>query len=237
MAYKDDGKPFCMASFGMQDAGKTYDLERWANSYRGLTKIAYNYGRATDWKGYEDIELLMSEGILHFNWKGKNYPFERDFMHKFRQRAVKIKQAFDREVETLFFRILSSNDSFDRFVLTLDDATGIFGNTLTRAERIMLSRTKHKGCKLAFSSHDFFYFPKQAWGLLTHIRVFKTLNAPPKARKEDISTFDILTTAYELLQTAPTYSYCTIQTGTGELFYQEFQPKKTKPPKPKKTSK
>ena len=216
-------KPFCLATFGEQHAGKTYNLEQWIKGQH-RTIVVYNYGWEKDWVGFEKIELLLIKDVLYFTYKKQDYIFSKAFMKKFKNKRVKIKMAFEKRVENKFYQVLVQTDTIKDLTLIIDDATAVFGTTLSRPEKAALSRSKHAGIWMAFASHDPHYFPRQAYGLLTHLRMFKTTNPPPKAKSDIIPCFHDLYRAWEHLQDAPKYSYYTLDVVKKELIYTPYKP-------------
>ncbi|WP_052596076.1 hypothetical protein [Aureispira sp. CCB-QB1] len=216
-------KPFILVTFGEMDAGKTYNLEIIVNG-TARTKIVYNYGQKKDWEGYEPIELVEDKGKLYFLHKKSRFLFETAFMKKFKGKKVKIATCFDRKPLDLFYVQVAKMDSSVQYAfLVIDDATAVFENSLTRVEKTFISRCKHSDIKIALASHDPHYFPRQLWGLVTHVRLFRTTNPPPLSKKDIIPCFDALLEAWEVLQDAPKYSYYTLDVKQKELTYTPYK--------------
>lgn len=217
--------PFVLATFGQMHAGKTYNLEELI-SKTNRTKIVYNFGREEDWQGYQPIELQEEKGKLYFIHEKKRFLFERSFMKKFRGKKVKIATVFHSKTLALFYtEIARMNSSINYVFFIIDDATAVFDTNLTKLEKSFISRCKHSDVRVALASHDLHYFPRQAWGLLTHVRLFRTINPPPIAKRDVIPCFDALMDAWEKLQEAPQYSYYTLDVYNKELTYTEFKNK------------
>lgn len=218
-------KPFVLATFGQMHAGKTYNLEEFAREIQ-RTKIVYNFGRASDWQGYEAIELSEQKGKLYFSYKGKKLLFATNFMKLFRNKCVKIATVFENKILQLFYvQVAAMNTNVKHALLMIDDATAVLNSNLTQVERAVISRCKHSDVWLALASHDPQYFPRQAWGLLTHVRLFRTINPPPIGKRDVIPCFDALMEAWQVLQDAPQYSYYTLDVYQKRLTYTAYKSK------------
>jgi hypothetical protein len=216
-------KPFILVTFGEMDAGKTYNLEIMINDSE-RTKIVYNYGQKKDWVGYEPIELIEEKGKLYFKHYTKKFLFETAFMKKFKGKKVKIETSFDQKPLNLFYiQVAKMNSPVKYGYLVIEDATGVYGNSLTKIEKTFMSRCKHSDIKLILASHDPHYFPRQLWGLVTHVRLFRTTNPPPHSKRDIIPCYEALLEAWEVLQDAPRFSYYTLDVKKKILTYNEYK--------------
>jgi hypothetical protein len=216
-------EPFIFATFGEMDAGKTFNLERMIDNNK-RTKIVYNYGHEKDWVGYEPIELIEEKGKLYFKHNTKKFLFETSFMKKFKGEKVKIETAFNPKALNLFYiQVAKMGSPLKYGYLVIEDATGVYGNSLTKIERTFMSRSKHSDMKLVLASHDPHYFPRQLWGLVTHVRLFRTTNPPPVEKRGIIPCYDALLEAWQVLQDAPKYSYYTLDVKKKILTYTPYK--------------
>lgn len=216
-------KPFILSTFGQMDAGKTYNLETLVNQ-TDRTKIIYNYGHAKDWVGYEPIELVENKDKLYFIHKKRKFLFESGFMKKFRGKKVKIETLFKPKPLRLFYeQVAKIGSTVEHAYLVMEDATSVFNPNLTMLERSFLSRCKHSDIKVALCSHDLHYYPKQLWGLTTHVRLFRTTNPPPHEKRLIIPCYEALMEAWEVLQDAPQYSYYTLNVKEKKLTYTPYK--------------
>jgi hypothetical protein len=145
-------------------------------------------------------------------------------MKKFKGKKVKIETSFDQKPLNLFYiQVAKMNSPVKYGYLVIEDATGVYGDRLTKIEKTFMSRCKHSDIKLVLASHDPHYFPKQLWGLVTHVRLFRTTNPPPAAKLDIIPCYDALVEAWEVLQDAPKYSYYTLDVKKKTLSYTPYK--------------
>ena len=223
-------KPMAMPIFGAQDAGKTYQLERWINQ-QSRTVIVYNFGRLTDWKGYEYVTLSFVKKELYFEYKGNQLLFKKYFVKKYGGKRIKVRMFQERNDELRFLSIISETTeelmikgrTDIRFILVLEDATACFSHTLPRAMKVVLSRSKHLGIWLFFLLHIPSKFPLDAYDLCTHIRIFKTNNSFPYPKdKEKIAEIQFmrrLNQIWQEVQDLPQYSYGTLDSKARKIHY------------------
>lgn len=222
--------PLVMPVFGAQDAGKTYQLERWINQ-QSRTVIVYNFGRLTDWKGYEYVKLKFIKKDLYFEYKGKDLLFKTHFVKKYGGKRIKVRMFQERNDELRFLSTLAETTeelmikgrTDIRFILVMEDATACFSHTLPRAMKVVFSRSKHLGIWLFFLLHSPPKFPLEAYDLSTHVRIFKTNNPFPypkdKSRTEQIQLVKTLNSMWQEVQDLPQYSYGTLTIKARKIDY------------------
>lgn len=222
-------QPLFVALFGAMDAGKTYYMERLVDKMRNRTVIVYNYGKPSDWVGFDNISLLLEDKELHFEYNREVYHFERDFMRLFRNGRVKILTVVDKNVIKAFYQCLAQMDNnIRRLALLFEDATAIFDSKIGQLEKGLFSRCKHKDIWIYTLSHDLNYYPIQLYTLATHIILFRTHNPPPKSKREKIGVYNLLQEGWEWLTkkqgrgkkktfALPPYHHVLVDTQTHEL--------------------
>jgi hypothetical protein len=238
-------EPFFLVYFGRQHSGKTYNLQQFVKNCGRSTIFVYNSGRDEDWQGYEEIELSSDKKTetLYFSYKGKDYEFATHYMKKFKGKKVKAMEADEVLTETLLYKQIKIKGRYSGLFFIIDDATNILTSRLTKAQKSCFYRAKHVNVWFCLIFHDPNMFPNGAWNALTQAKFFTNNVAPPKQKSEKIPHFQKIQWAYKKLQTAPNYSFCTLEMNTGKLTYTPYKKpsKKTKnvkrPIKPRSTTK
>ena len=224
-------KPVVITHFGRPHSGKTYAMERFANSSGRETIFVYNAGRKEDWQGYEVIELWADKKTetLFFKYKDKDYEFIKSFMKLFKGKRVRARRGRQRMIKNLLF-LEMTQEGYEGLFFIVDDAVGIIGSKLTFEMSSLFFGSKHVNIWLGVIFHDPNQFPKGAWAALTFAKFFVNNVEPPKEKAKVIPHFTKVMSIFNTLQEAPKYSYCSLDMNTGEATYIPYKP-------PKKTTK
>lgn len=201
-------QPFVLGVFGQPHAGKSYAIDRIAERYPG-TVLVYNHGQPSDFKKYHKIELLPLEdgSPLGFSYRDRQYSFEKDFMRLFKGKKVKCSMGKSKEQWALCELVARSKKIVD-VLFIIDDATTVLGHSLHESMKFLLAKAKHNRVDVIIAAHCANYFPIQAFTLITHVKLFKTLVKPRKA--EQVPNFDLVLHAWEKVKRAPKYTSYTI---------------------------
>jgi len=232
-----NNKPVVITHFGRPHSGKTYLMERFANSSGRETIFVYNAGRKEDWQGYEVIKLRAERKTetLFFTYKNKEYEFAKSFMKLFKGKRVRARRGRDRMIKNLLF-LEMTEEGYEGTFFIIDDAVGIIGSKLTFEMSSLFFGSKHVDIWLGVVFHDPNQFPVGAWSSLTSARFFVNNVEPPVDKAKKIPHFPKVMSAFRTLKNAPLYSYCTIDMNTGEAKYIKYKdPAKAKPRKKTKS--
>lgn len=219
-----DNKPVVITHFGRPHSGKTFAMELFANSAKRETIFVYNAGRKEDWKGYIPIKLDLDEKgkNLMFEHKGKIYDFQKSFMKLFKGKKVRARRGRHRKIRNLLF-LEMTEEGYEGTFFIIDDAVGIIGTRLTFEMNSLFFGSKHVDIWLGVVFHMPSQFPVGAWGALTFARFFIN-NVPPSfSSPEKIPHSKLMVSAYHKLQTAPKYSYCTLDMNSGKMSYIRYK--------------
>lgn len=224
----NNDKPVVITHFGRTHSGKTYEMERFANSCYGRARktiFVYNAGRLKDWKGYEVITLRADERnkILYFTYKGNEYEFTKSFMKLFKGKRVRARRGRQRMIKNLLF-LEMTEEGYEGTFFIVDDAVGIIGTKLTFEMNSLFWGSKHVDVWLGVVYHDPNQFPKGAWGALTGAKFFINNVEPPLEKSKIIPHFTKVVSIFNTLQSAPQYSFCWIDMNTGDTKYKPFKP-------------
>ncbi|WMX12411.1 hypothetical protein [Aureispira sp. CCB-E] len=227
-----DNKPVVITHFGRPHSGKTFAMEKFANSAKRETIFVYNAGRKEDWQGYVSIKLDIDEKgkTLLFEYKGKLHDFKSSFMRLFRGKKVRARRGRHRKIRDLLF-LEMTEEGYEGTFFIIDDAVGIIGSRLTFEMNSLFFGSKHVDIWLGVVFHMPSQFPVGAWGALTFARFFVNNVAPCFSSADKIPHSKKMIAAYEKLQVAPQYSYCTLEMNTGKMTYTPY-----KKPRKKRTS-
>ncbi|WP_052595744.1 hypothetical protein [Aureispira sp. CCB-QB1] len=231
-----DNKPVVITHFGRPHSGKTYAMEQFAKNAKRETIFVYNAGRKQDWEGYLVIKLDIDEKgkKLMFEYKGKMYDFQSSFMRLFRGKKVRARRGRHRKIRDLLF-LEMTEEGYEGTFFIIDDAVGIIGSRLTFEMNSLFFGSKHVDIWLGVIFHMPSQFPLRAWGALTFARFFIN-NVVPSFSSPKIPHRQKMVAAYNKLQNAPKYSYCTLDMNSGKMTYVPYKKPKKKPIK-KQTSK
>lgn len=231
-----DNEPVVITHFGRPHSGKTFAMEKFANNANRETIFVYNAGRKLDWEGYIPIKLDVCEKgkTLMFEYRGKMHDFKTSFMRFFRGKKVRARRGRHRKIRDLLF-LEMTEEGYEGTFFIIDDAVGIIGSRLTFEMNSLFFGSKHVDIWLGVVFHMPSQFPVGAWGALTFARFFVNNVAPSFTNPAKIPHYKKMIGAYNKLQRAPKYSYCTLDMNAGKLTYTPYRkPNINKPSKTKK---
>lgn len=227
-------KPVVLTHFGRPDSGKSFEMEKQANrAYKNKVRetiFVFNSGRDTDWQGYAEIELssIKKTETLLFTYKGNVYNFKDSFMKLFRGKKVKARRTRRALTKSLLFLEMSERGYEGTFFI-VDDAIAIIGSRLTFGQNACFFGAKHCDVWLGIVFHEPNQFPIGAWGALTMGKFFISNVKPARSKEERIPHFQKILSFYNILRTAPEYSFCTLKFNTGLGTFTPFQESKNQP--------
>lgn len=186
---------------GSQQHGKTFWSEKYAEYYaqRNGNVLVYNYGRSTDYEGFEEITVLNFQRhkeitnsdkyngreVFLFAYNGKVYHF-RDFNKLFSHKKLRIKRIRDLALERGFFDAVFNY--IHSTLIIKDDVRAIFRHGLQAEAINLFSRRDHtgefssrkgkNGVDIILQFHSADSIPEETYIYFTALICFRCIDLP-----------------------------------------------------------